>query len=138
MICWSVIYLGKWLHVIEFQKRGLPHAHILLILKWERSPKVEDRPKLKGSWESIVFCGTSRGCACAHLRAGGSSGTRFRVLVRGQLRYTLHVVKPPLRLFTCTFEEAKGKAGDCRTRGICSISWTVVNYKRRRSHASCS
>jgi len=62
---------------------------------WERSPKVEDRPKLKGSWESIVFCGTSRGCACAHLRAGASSGTRFRVLVCGQLRYTLHVVKPP-------------------------------------------
>ena len=27
------------IHVIEFQKRGLPHAHILLILKTEDKPK---------------------------------------------------------------------------------------------------
>ena len=43
--------LGKpvaYLHVIEFQKRGLPHAHILLILA------AEDKPRTVDDYDTIV------------------------------------------------------------------------------------
>lgn len=35
-------------HVVEFQKRGLPHAHILLILE------SEDKPRTTDDYDSIV------------------------------------------------------------------------------------
>ena len=31
--------VAAWMHVIEFQKRGLPHAHILLILSSDFKPR---------------------------------------------------------------------------------------------------
>ena len=31
--------VAAYTHVIEFQKRGLPHAHILLIFEHESKPK---------------------------------------------------------------------------------------------------
>jgi hypothetical protein len=30
------------IHVIEFQKRGLPHAHLLLILAREDKPRIDN------------------------------------------------------------------------------------------------
>jgi hypothetical protein len=34
--------MEEWIYVVEFQKRSLPHAHSLLILISEESPKSED------------------------------------------------------------------------------------------------
>ena len=74
------------------------------IFDWERSPKVEDRPKLKGSWESLSSVRyVEMSCACAYSQGKASL---FKVLFRQQLRYTY--VNPGF------FTNTKLKAGGCR------------------------
>jgi len=40
--------IDAMVHVVEYQKRGLPHAHILLILK------VDDKPRCADDYDAIV------------------------------------------------------------------------------------
>ena len=64
-------------YVIEFQKRGLPHAHMLLIMK------PDDRPKCADDYDKII---------CAEITTGTSP--KHASLRAKQLRHMIHTHRP--------------------------------------------
>ncbi|KAG2996333.1 hypothetical protein PC121_g20738 [Phytophthora cactorum] len=69
------------IYVVEFQKRGLPHAHILVILEEEDKPRTRqiidkmvsaelpDKEKNPKLYETVTTCMIHGPCGAAHLNA---------------------------------------------------------------------